>query len=224
VVVDPRFGNGTIYLVPELGRCPYARANLVARGVIVPSGATASYRFSSAPGRNGQQRLVFTVFQGSALVRWSGAKENLQVFAGDQDVSRELQPNGTVFAVMVDRATNSAAVYVQEGVVTSPFGGVSASPGEALVFQGQTVTVASGFGSGFLDDIKHQSETVWTSGGNLSSNLRSDVFIDDGGGGIGGKLLLGGVLIGGGAYYLMKEKKKESKSYPITIVISIPIF
>jgi hypothetical protein len=220
VLVDPRLGSGTIYLTPELGRCREAADALVAEGVVVPQGSTASYEFSTDTVAS-RERLVFTVHNGSALVNWYGAPRELTVFAGD----RELRPQGTVFAVLVDSATGSAAVYVIEGIVGTPFQ-VSASPRQGLVFQGQSVRVVPGFGSGFLDDIQHQRETVWTSGEQPAFPTFSEEVIVSGGGsgGIGGKLLLGGVLIGGGAYYLMKEKKKESKSYPITIVISIPIF
>jgi hypothetical protein len=207
VLIDQRLGNGTIYLTPELGRCPSAASALLARGIIVPKGSTASYRFSTERGSSTRDRLVFTVYHGSAIVNWYGGGE-LTVFAGD----RELRPRGTVFAVMVDSATSSAAVYVIEGLVgTALQATMNAAPGQALRFRGPNVTIVPDVQPALFDEVEHHRETVWIRGGTGSSLWKTL-----------GKVAVVGAAASGTWYVCCRPGK--TKTFPVAIVITLPIF
>lgn len=155
VVVARRLGTGTIYLTPDLGSCPSSRAALRERGLPTPQGA-ASYRFDRETISGGGERMVLTVDHGSTIVEWS--RGQLIVYAG----ARRLEVKGTRFVVIVDRTTNTGAVYVLEGIVAlAAQQGLTANAGQTIVMRPTGATLINSPGVAFANDIEHKSRTVW---------------------------------------------------------------
>jgi hypothetical protein len=152
-VDQPRFGAGTFYFTPELGRCAGIR------GIESPTGH-GSYRLSSRREMvRGQpmERLVLSVDNGGAIVEWTSGR--LSVIA----LGREIRDSGTVFAVVVDSAAGRALLYVSEGLVSiAGAQAVRAAAGRAFAF-GRTGSPEPFTPSEQLvGDATYQSRVVWT--------------------------------------------------------------
>lgn len=150
-VDQSRFGSGTFYFTPELGRCAGIRGIESATG-------RGSYRISSqretVRGRP-VERLILSIDNGGAIVEWTSGL--LSVFA----LGREIRDSGTVFAVIVDSAAGRALLYVRDGLVTVA-GAQAAGAGSAFSF-GRAGSLAPVTPSEqLLADATYQSKVVWT--------------------------------------------------------------
>jgi hypothetical protein len=204
VVVARRLGTGTIYLTPDLGTCPASQAALRERGLPTPQGA-ASYRFDRETMSGGRERMVLTVDHGSTIVEWS--RGELVVYAG----ARRLEVKGTRFVVIVDRATNTGAVYVLEGIVgLVSQQGLTANAGQTIVMRPTGATLVNSPGIAFANDIQHKSQTVWGSGprtGGFSSRL---------------PWMIGGAVAVGVGLAVIPDNSPDSRRIPARISVRIP--
>ena len=152
-VDQARFGAGTFFFTPDLGRCAGIRG-------IQSTTGRGSYRISSRKdvvrGRP-VDRLVLSIDNGAAIVEWSSGP--LSVIA----LGREILDTGTVFAVIVDSAAGRAFLYVHEGLVgVAGAPAVRATAGRAFAFgrTGQFDPVTPS--SQLVGDVTYQSRVVWT--------------------------------------------------------------
>jgi hypothetical protein len=158
VSVDSTLARGSVFLSPEIGRCPGSELgrHIVRRDL--PSG-NGSYEFKKdtlGRGVGAQQRFVLGVKNGAAVVQWQSGQ--LLVRALDEQI-RDLG-NG-VFTVVVDSIANRGIVSVHEGVVTMRNGAVRASAGQSFTIgaglQPQSVLVREAG----LDEVRFHTDIVW---------------------------------------------------------------
>ena len=221
-----RFGDGTFYLVPELGRCATAAANLQTRGLSLTANASGSYRLSSRQERVGGrlvERLLLSVENGAVVVEWG--RGLLSVIA----LGREIRDSGTVFAVVVDSAANRALLVVRDGIVTmAGVADLQATAGRAFTFgthgRPEPVTLSQAV----INDVVYHSRVVWTQSIRPlppppyaptppppSAWRRGRLW----------KVLGGAAIVGGGGYLIWQATHKSDSPGPYTgtIIINIPI-
>jgi hypothetical protein len=154
-----RFGLGTFFLSPELGRCAQSARGLRAVG-IEPSTGDGSYELSSrfeGAGRGRVERLVLSVENGAATVEW--AKGLLSVIA----LGREIRDSGTVFTVIVDSARGRALLYVRDGSVTmAGAAALRAATGRAFVFGRNGPPQLVSLSTDVLSDATYHYSIVWS--------------------------------------------------------------
>jgi hypothetical protein len=155
----PRFGVGTFFLTPELGRCAQSARALRSVG-IEPGTRDGSYQLSSrieGSGRARVERLVLSVENGAATIEW--AKGRLSVIA----LGREIRDSGTVFTVIVDSSRNRALLYVRDGAVTMAGTTVlRATAGRAFVFGRTGTPQPVSMSTDVLSDATYHYSTVWS--------------------------------------------------------------
>jgi len=202
-VDQPRFGAGTFYFTPELGRCAGIR------GIESPTGH-GSYRLSSRREMvRGQpmERLVLSVDNGGAIVEWTSGR--LSVIA----LGREIRDSGTVFAVVVDSAAGRALLYVSEGLVSiAGAQAVRATAGRAFAF-GRTGTPEPVTPSQQLvGDATYQSRVVWTQAARRSGFPWRTVGV------VGGSA----AIVGG--YFVWRNNHQDRPRQPQgTIRVHVPL-
>lgn len=161
---DGSFGGGSVYLAPELGRCPGSDLGRHLTGRTSSLG-TGSYEFKKdtvGRGANAKERLVVIVRNGGAVVHWRSGQVMVRA------LSEQIQDLGSQFTVVVDSAANRGIVTVQTGLVTMRGGSVRAGPGESFTFgEGQQVQSAVVRSAG-LEEIRFHASDVW---GNAGSSL-----------------------------------------------------
>ena len=202
-VDQPRFGAGTFYFTPELGRCAGIRGIESATG-------RGSYRISSqreiVSGRP-VDRLILSIDNGGAVVEWTTGR--LSVIA----LGREIRDSGTVFAVMVDSAADRALLYVQEGLVSiAGAQAVRATSGRAFSFSRTGSIDPAAPTDQLVTDATYQSKAVWTQTQPPSGFPWRTVGV------VGG----GAALVGG--YFVWRNNHQDKPRQPEgTIRVHIPI-
>jgi hypothetical protein len=163
VRVDGTIGHGTVYLTPELGRCPGSDIGRHIAGRNAPS-SSGSYEFRKdtvGRGSNAPERFILVVKNGAAVVQWRAGQ--LQVRALDEQISNV----GSAFTVLVDSAARRGIVTVQQGLVTLRSGTVAA--GQSFTFgPGQPLQPVVVRDAG-LDEIHFHSNDVWKNPFTVSS-------------------------------------------------------
>jgi hypothetical protein len=212
-----RFGDGTFYLAPELGRCSEAAASLRVRGVAPRPNSDGSYAISSrretAGGRQ-IERLVLSVDNGAAYIQW--ARGPLSVVA----LGREVRITGTELVVLADSATRRALLYVREGTVAFlGAGGLTAAAGRALVFGSEGAPTTIGVDETLANEALYHSRVIWT------QPLRGVAPPARGYGRLLG-VLGGTALAAGGITYLVLRNRDAHSSGGTrqgTIIIRLPL-
>jgi hypothetical protein len=146
------------YFAPEFARCRRAETELRYRGINLPKAPLGSYSFGAVAdtvGGRTRQRLALHVHHGTVVVTSSSGP--LSVFA----LGRELRPVGTLFAVIVDSASQRAIVLVREGIVATADGALRAGRGQALLFGGGAPPQRITFDKTLGNEVQYHSRTVW---------------------------------------------------------------
>lgn len=208
-----RFGTGTFYFAPELGRCREAASALQVQGIRPAAGAAGSYFLNgvrTGTGRQARDRLQLTVNNGGVVVEWTSGL--LSVFA----LGQEIRDSGTVFAVIVDSAAQRAVVYVREGVVTMAAGSIRAGEGEAITFGSGTPPRLTQLQNVLFSEARYHEAVVWAASVPRAPPSRFPWKV------VGGAGALGGAGLG---YYLWRRSKDDSppRPYQGSIVIRIPL-
>ena len=207
-----RFGDGTFYFAPELGRCATASTTLQTRGLTMAANGLGSYRLSSRQERAGRRivdRLLLSVENGGVVVEWGTGL--LSVFA----LGREIRDSGTTFAVVVDSASGRALLVVKGGIVTmTGVADLGATAGRAFTFGKDGRPEPLTLTSPIIDDMAYHSGKVWTQSIRPVSTPRRMWR------------LVGGAVVTGGLGYLIwraANKSDPPKAYNGVIIIGIPI-
>jgi hypothetical protein len=156
--VDSALARGTVYLAPEIGRCPGSELgrHIVRRAEPTGSGSYEFKKDTLGRGSAGKERFVVAIKNGAAVVQWQSGQ--LLVRALDEQI-RDL--GGVLFTVVVDSAANRGIVSVHEGAITMRNGALRASAGQSFTFgagqQPQSVIVREAG----LDEIRFHSDVVW---------------------------------------------------------------
>jgi hypothetical protein len=153
--VDGRVGRGTVYLAPELGRCPASDLGRHISSRTPPSGS-GSYEFKKdtvGRGANAPERFILSVKNGAAIVQWRSGQ--LLVRALDEQISNV----GGAFTVVVDSAGRRGIVTVVDGLVTMRLGTVAA--GQSFTFGAGQAPQPVVVREAGLDEINFHSSGVW---------------------------------------------------------------
>ena len=201
-----RFGVGTFFLTPELGRCRQAAQALRAVGIELGSG-DGSYELSSrveTRGRSRVERLILSVENGAATVEW--AKGALSVIA----LGREMRDSDTVFTVIVDSAGNRALLYVQDGAVTmAGAAGLRATSGRAFVFEPTGAPRPVTLSGDVLSETNYHHTQIW-----------SQAYKP----GFPYWRVIGGAALGGtAAVVIWRQTRSKKNSYDGTINVKLPL-
>ncbi len=217
-----RFGDGTFYLAPELGRCTTAAASLQTHGLTLTANAVGSYRLSSRQERvRGRQvdRLLLSVENGAVVVEWG--RGLLSVIA----LGREFPDSGTVFAVVVDSAANRALLIVREGIVTlAGVANFQATAGRAFAFGRQGRPQPVTLDPSVIEDVVYHSDVVWKQPPRPPPDIGRTPSRGRGNGRFW-KVLGGAALVGGGGYLIWNQVRKPDSEGPYTgsVIIRIPL-
>jgi hypothetical protein len=201
-----RFGVGTFFLTPELGRCRQAAQALRTVGIELDSGE-GSYEFSSRVetiGRARVERLVLSVENGAATVEW--ARGELSVIA----LGREIRDSGTVFTVIVDSARSRALLYVQDGAVTmAGAAALRATSGRAFVFARTGAPQPVSLSGDVLADANYHHTQVW------SQSYKPGFPY--------WKVIGGTALAGTAAVVIWRQTRSNKNGYDGTINVKLPL-
>ena len=145
-----RFGEGTVYLAPELGKCAE---------VALRDSGDGSYAISSRRDTwdaTESERLVLSIESGSAYVQWT--QGSLSVIT----LGREIRATEAEFAVLADSATNRALLYVHKGVVSMPDAvDLEAVAGKSFLIHREGRPTPFKLNSEFVKDAMYQARGVW---------------------------------------------------------------
>ena len=158
LTIDSTIARGTLYLAPEIGRCPGSELgrHIVRRSTPMGNGAYEIKKDTLGRGAAAKERVVVSIRNGAAVVHWQSGQ--LLVRALDEQI-RDL--GGVVFTVVVDSIANRGIVSVHEGAVTMRNGALRAAAGESFTFgagqQPQSVVVREAG----LDEVRFHSDIAW---------------------------------------------------------------
>lgn len=223
LMVDGNAGHGSVFLAPELGRCPSSDIGRHIAGRTAASG-NGSYELRKdtvGRGANAPERFILTVKNGAAIMQWRSGQ--LLVRALDEQISNV----GGTFTVVVDSAARRGVVTVEDGLVTMRVGTVAA--GQSFTFgAGQPAQPVVVREAG-LDEINFHSSGIWKNPTTISSTIQSIPHPPLGF--IGRlpwkKITVGTVGIGAASYAAWKFWPKPAPPPPLPVkaivVITIPL-
>lgn len=158
ITIDSTLARGSVYLAPDIGRCPGSEVgrHLVRRKEPADNGSYEFKKDTLGRGVGAQQRFVIAVKNGAAVVHWRSGQ--ILIRALDEQI-RDLGPG--MFTVVVDSIANRGIVSVHEGAVTMRNGALRASAGQSFTFgagqQPQSVIVREAG----LDEVRFHTDVVW---------------------------------------------------------------
>lgn len=214
-----RFGSGNFILAPQLGLCPELVASLRQTGITLDAESPGSYAIWSRRSQTPQgsiERLILEVEYGGAYVQW--ARGPLSIIA----LGREIPIEGTELAVIVDRNTNTAVVYLREGIIQL----AGARVANAGVFRmgregpAQPINVPQQF----VSNMTFHATDVWRpsllqTGAGAGELVRRGSSIWK---------WIGGMALAGGAGYLAYDLwiRPDARPQPLrrgTVIVNIPL-